>query len=199
MFNRSENTDKGMTTQKFTFFFPIRNTHGNHDVYSLFPKMIPPPSVAQIVKNNSIKIDKSFADIVSNICNILQSQLLNPCIKGDRLVIPIPEEKYKLGVEACMHNLSGRIFCSNVFTPLTMVNLRLKILKLWSFIVNEEVNRDDLAKKKHKEPIVHTPVEGTSGVENTITLPINEKENIIEVSKSEDSSDSEFVDATKMK
>lgn len=45
---------------------------------------------------------KSFASVVSNsVCDIPLSQLPVPDIKGNRLAITIPEEEYKLGLEAC--------------------------------------------------------------------------------------------------
>lgn len=76
-----------------------------------------------------------FAYVIDkNICSIHQRQLPVPCIKGDRLTIIILEEEYKLGVEACKNHLHGRIVWSKGYTPLTVVNLRLKLLELWSSI-----------------------------------------------------------------
>lgn len=54
-------------------------------------------------------ITKTFASVGENICNIPQSQLPIPCMKGDRLAIIISEEEHKLGLEACKHNTHGKI------------------------------------------------------------------------------------------
>lgn len=52
---------------------------------------------------------ESFVEAVNNVCDISISQFLKPCVKRDRLSIVIPEEEYLLGVEACKHNLHGRV------------------------------------------------------------------------------------------
>ncbi|XP_058776274.1 uncharacterized protein LOC131650588 [Vicia villosa] len=78
---------------------------------------------------------KSFASVVSNnVCDIPLSQLPTPCLKGDRLEITIPEDEYKLRVEACKHNLHGRVIWSKGAVPLTVTNLRTKLLELWPSI-----------------------------------------------------------------
>lgn len=61
------------------------------------------------VKNKTPQVNKYFANIVANVCNISHSQLPIPYIKGDRITINIPEQEYKLGLAACKHNLHGRI------------------------------------------------------------------------------------------
>lgn len=58
--------------------------------------------------------------------------------------------------------------------------------------------RFSLDKKKQNEPLALNMVEGTNGVDKTITFTVNENENIIEVKESEERSDGEFVDATQM-
>jgi hypothetical protein len=40
------------------------------------------------------KTQKSFAQAASNVCEIPLSQLPQPCVKGDEIAIPIPEEEY---------------------------------------------------------------------------------------------------------
>ncbi|MCI59006.1 hypothetical protein A2U01_0080261, partial [Trifolium medium] len=54
---------------------------------------------------NQPKTQKSFAQAVNNVCEIPLSQLPQPCVKGDRIAIPIPEAEYTVGVDACKHNL----------------------------------------------------------------------------------------------
>lgn len=76
---------------------------------------------------------KSFASIVADdVCDIPVSQSPTLCLKGDRLAIAIPEEEYKLGVEACKHH--GRIIWAKGATPLTVSSLRSKLLELWTSI-----------------------------------------------------------------
>ncbi|XP_058752917.1 uncharacterized protein LOC131626115 [Vicia villosa] len=108
------------------------------DVATLFPEACLPLSSSKTV-NTNIPLEKkqlkSFASVVfDNVCNITLSQFPTPCLKGDRLAITIPEEEYKLGVEACKHHLHGRVVWSKGATPLTVVNLRNKLLELWPAI-----------------------------------------------------------------
>lgn len=42
---------------------------------------------------------KTFVQIVNNICDIPISQLPKPSIKGDMLAVTIPEEEYLAGLE----------------------------------------------------------------------------------------------------
>lgn len=50
------------------------------------------------------------------------------------LAITIPEEEYRLGVKACTHHLHKRVVCLKGVSPLTVVNLKLKLMKLWPSI-----------------------------------------------------------------
>ncbi|XP_058777596.1 uncharacterized protein LOC131651882 [Vicia villosa] len=94
-----------------------------------------PPSLKNTSQNPGAVQAKSFAAVVSNnVCNIPLSQLPTPCLKGDRLAITIPEEEYALGVEACKHHLHGRVVWSKGSQPLTVVNLKSKLLELWPSI-----------------------------------------------------------------
>lgn len=78
---------------------------------------------------------KSFANVVSNnVSGIPASQFPIPCLKGDRLAIQIPEDEYKLGVEACKHNLHGPVIWSKGTVPLTVSALKSKLLDLWTSI-----------------------------------------------------------------
>ncbi|WJX32856.1 hypothetical protein P8452_21135 [Trifolium repens] len=77
------------------------------------------------------KSQKSFADALNNVCDIPTSQLPQPCVKGDRLAISIPEKAYLDGIDACKHNLHGRMIWPKGTTPLSVVALREKLTPLW--------------------------------------------------------------------
>lgn len=107
------------------------------DVNFLFPEALL-QSKEKAKDTNQIpeqKIMKSFADIVSkNVCDIPLSQFPTPCLKGDRLAITILEDEYKLGVEASKHNHHGRVIWSKRAVPLTVTNLKIKLMELWPSI-----------------------------------------------------------------
>jgi hypothetical protein len=77
---------------------------------------------------------KTFAQALSNVCDIPLSQLPKPCVKGDRIAITIPEDEYLAGVEACKHNLHGRIIWPKGSPPLTVETLKTKLSMLWKSI-----------------------------------------------------------------
>src|SRR4051812_21457015 len=83
---------------------------------------------AQIEKDKNWKVTdkqpKSFVEAVNNVCDIPISQFPTPCVKGDRLAIVIPEDEYQKGVEACKHNLHGRVIWTKGSKPLTVQNLK---------------------------------------------------------------------------
>jgi hypothetical protein len=85
----------------------------------------------QIQQKISVKLHKSFAQELSNVCDISASQFPQPWFKGDKLAIPIPDEEYLAGVEACKHNLHGRIIWPKSSTPLTVVALKNKLTHIW--------------------------------------------------------------------
>jgi hypothetical protein len=85
-------------------------------------------------KNNIIsqpKTPKSFAQALTNLCDIPLSQLPQPVVKGDRLAIEIPEITYQAGLDACKHNLHGRIIWPKGSTPLSVVALKAKLSLIW--------------------------------------------------------------------
>ncbi|XP_058783669.1 uncharacterized protein LOC131658389 [Vicia villosa] len=92
---------------------------------------------AQIEKDKIWKVadkqPKSFVEAVNNVCDIPISQFPTPCLKGDRLAIVIPKDEYQKGVEACKHNLHGRVIWTKGSKPLTVQNLKEKekLLGLW--------------------------------------------------------------------
>jgi hypothetical protein len=77
------------------------------------------------------KTQKSFAQALTNLCDIPLSQIQQPVIKGDRLAIEIPEAAYEAGLEACKHNLHGRIIWPKGSTPLSVVALKAKLALIW--------------------------------------------------------------------
>ena len=59
------------------------------------------------------KVPKSFAQAISDVCDIPLSQLPQACVKGDRLAISITEKDYLANFDACKHNLHGRVIFPN--------------------------------------------------------------------------------------
>jgi hypothetical protein len=80
---------------------------------------------------------KTFAQAVSNLCDIPSSQLPQPVIMGDRISITIPEEEYEAGRHTCKYNLHARVIWPKGATPLSTFDLKAKIsgilknLSLW--------------------------------------------------------------------
>jgi hypothetical protein len=52
-------------------------------------------------------------------------------VKGDRLAIEIPENYYQVGLEACKHNLHGRVLWPKGSTPLSVGALKDKLALIW--------------------------------------------------------------------
>ncbi|WJX63397.1 hypothetical protein P8452_48286 [Trifolium repens] len=77
------------------------------------------------------KPQKTFAQALNNLCDIPLSQFPQPVVKGDRLAIEIPESIYEAGLEACKHNLHGRILWPKGSTPLSVVALKTKLSQVW--------------------------------------------------------------------
>lgn len=84
-----------------------------------------------IVAKSQQKAYKTFAQVLSNVCEIPTSQLPQPCVKGDDLAIMIPENDYSANVEACKLNLHGRVIWPKGATPLTVVALKNKLATYW--------------------------------------------------------------------
>jgi hypothetical protein len=77
------------------------------------------------------KPKRTFAQALNNLCDIPLSQFPQPVVKGDRLAIEIPESIYEAGLEACKHNLHGRILWPKGSTPLSVVALKTKLSHVW--------------------------------------------------------------------
>ncbi|WJX72803.1 hypothetical protein P8452_56645 [Trifolium repens] len=86
---------------------------------------------------------KSFAKAVTNVCEISLSQLPQACVKGDRLAIAISEMEYNAGLDACKHNLHGRIFWPKGSTPLTVEAIMNSYLQHWK--ISEGVQQNSSA------------------------------------------------------
>jgi hypothetical protein len=76
-------------------------------------------------------IQKTFAQALNNVCDIPMSQLPKPSRKGDDFAIPIPDDEYEIGLEACKNNLHARIIWPKGATPLTVHALREKLKPIW--------------------------------------------------------------------
>ncbi|MCI30792.1 DUF4283 domain protein, partial [Trifolium medium] len=104
------------------------------------PVDIPWPCLGQASKDNpSPKIStptqqKSFAQALTNVCDIPLSQLPKACVKGDRVAISIPEGDYLAGIDAYKHNLHGRIMLPKGSPPLSNDGLTSKLSVLWKSI-----------------------------------------------------------------
>jgi len=79
----------------------------------------------------TLKTTKTFAQALSNVCDVPESQLPLPCLKGGNLAIEIPEEEWVAGVQTCKHNLQGRVIWPKGATPLTVLGLKNKLAPLW--------------------------------------------------------------------
>jgi hypothetical protein len=85
----------------------------------------------QSISTDTLIPQKTFAQALTNICDIPLSQIQQPVVKGDRLAIEIPEAVYEAGLEACKHNLHGRILWPKGSTPLSVVALKAKLALIW--------------------------------------------------------------------
>jgi hypothetical protein len=77
------------------------------------------------------KPQKSFAQALTNLCDIPISQLPQPVVKGERLAIEIPEVAYEAGLDACKNNLHSQILWPKGSTPLSVVALKAKLSLIW--------------------------------------------------------------------
>lgn len=89
--------------------------------------VLPPPPSSP---NTAIQ-RKSFAQALTNSCDIPYSQLPQPCLKGDAVAIKIPEEEYKAGLEGCKNNLHGHLFFPKGSASIKFDELKMKLAALW--------------------------------------------------------------------
>lgn len=97
-----------------------------------------PKSLNQTVHQQT-KQHKTFTQALSNVCDIPLSQLPKSCLKGGDVAIQIPDEEYEAGLEACKHNLQGRIIWLKGSSPITVESLRAKLFVLWKALHRWEV------------------------------------------------------------
>lgn len=90
---------------------------------------IPPPKTPNPKSVNLVQ-QKTFAQALSNVCDIPHSQLPKPCLKGDDLAISIPDDEYDAGLDACKHNLQGRVIWPKGSAPVSIESLN-KLSVLW--------------------------------------------------------------------
>jgi hypothetical protein len=114
----------------------LHETSGNNNNSAKSPWNIvnhnkPNPDSNTDVHQSNLMPSKTFAQAVSNICDIPTSQLPKPVLKGDNFAIAIPGEEYMAGMETCKHNLHARIIWPKGSTPLTTAALRNKLSPLW--------------------------------------------------------------------
>lgn len=76
-------------------------------------------------------MSKTFTQAVNGVCDIPISQLPQPIIKGNRLSINILEDEYQTTVEACKHNLHGRILWPKGEKLLPILMIRNKLMAIW--------------------------------------------------------------------
>jgi hypothetical protein len=86
------------------------------------PKIVTPPQ------------QRTFAQALTNVCDIPLSQFPKACLKGDHVAIAIPEADYMAGIDACKHNLHGRIMLPKGSSPLSIDGLKSKLSALWKSI-----------------------------------------------------------------
>ncbi|GAU16831.1 hypothetical protein TSUD_367780 [Trifolium subterraneum] len=89
----------------------------------------PPPS-----KPSPPTQQKTFAQALTNVCDIPLSQFPKACVKGDRIAIAIPEDDYLDGIDACKHNLHGRVILPKGSSPMTIDSLKSKLSAMWKSI-----------------------------------------------------------------
>jgi hypothetical protein len=90
-----------------------------------------PVETQPAISTSKIRVTKSFAEAVNNVCDIPVSQLPQPVVKGDMTAIAIPYEEYEIGVNTCKHNLHGIILWPKGATPLKVGDLKAKLAPLW--------------------------------------------------------------------
>jgi len=81
---------------------------------------------------NQPKPPKTFAQALSNICDIPESQFPQAIVKGDELAVQIPEIEYEADMATSKHNLHGRVIWRKASSPLTAVALKAKLSLIWN-------------------------------------------------------------------
>lgn len=131
--NPPKNSSKSSNPIIVTLESPQPKTTNNSDVSSRkdLKNNKTTTETAKVAPQTTQKLVKTFAQAVTNLCDIPSSQLPQPVLKGDNLAIEIPEEEYVAGMETCKHNLHARIIWPKGSTPLTVFDLRAKLAVMW--------------------------------------------------------------------
>jgi len=95
------------------------------------PKFVLTRSFAQVTTASQSKVSKTFAQALSNSCNIPASQLPKPCLKGEQISIKIFEDHYSTGVLDCQNVLYGRFTLPKGSTLVRELDLKARIFKFW--------------------------------------------------------------------
>jgi len=113
------------------------------------PKQPPPPSQSFLVpwkclddsesekiapkktSNNLPKVQMTFVQALTNICDTPSGQLPKPTLKGDKFSISIPDEEYDMGLDAWKNNLHAHIIWPKGSSPLIVVALKEKLKPVW--------------------------------------------------------------------
>jgi len=95
------------------------------------PMTIAPKTNSKPIPRNQPAIQKTFAQVLSNVCDIPDSQLPRPTLKGDKFSIIIPDEEYDIGLDGCKYNLHARVIWPKGSSPLTVMALKEKLKPAW--------------------------------------------------------------------
>ncbi|CAL0334016.1 unnamed protein product [Lupinus luteus] len=79
---------------------------------------------------------KSSAQVLSNGNDISLSQLPQPCVKGDVIVVKISKEEYQAGLNRCKAYLHDRLILAKRDTPIKFLDLKARLMVLWNKIDN---------------------------------------------------------------
>lgn len=99
------------------------------------------PSKTSIVSKTTVSPDtqldttqkqpKTFAQALSNVCDIPTSQLPQPVLKGDNYAITIPDDEVDAGINSFKFNLHARVIWPKGTIAPTAVALRYKLSQIW--------------------------------------------------------------------
>ncbi|KAK2388533.1 hypothetical protein QL285_062210 [Trifolium repens] len=104
------------------------------------PVIIPWPCLSETQKDiptpkiSTPPQQRTFAQALTNVCDIPLSQFPKASLKGDHVAIAIPESDYLAGIDACKYNLHGRIMLPKGSSPLSIDGLKSKLSVMWKSI-----------------------------------------------------------------
>jgi len=93
----------------------------------------PSPSAVVAIPTNSNPPKKSFAQaLVAATVTDTSTLLPTTVIRGETLCIPISDENYAQGIDACKRNLRGRLILSKGDKPYGSREVQTKLQQLWT-------------------------------------------------------------------